>query len=592
MFINRRIIKSMNKVLISFGIIGLIVLKIGAAMEPIGVDSLNDQIQLAKQGDAEAQCKLGIKYKTGEGASKYYSQAAEFFKNSAEQGNATAQLNLGVMYANGEGVEKNASEAFRFTQLAAQGGNPIAQRNLGILYSKGEGVEKNCEEARKYFGLAASNGAIMGHQWYVDSLIYKGPEGEKWLKLKECIQTKYVVLKNDIVRKNKTETCLPSLNQKIWYGHNDPKYRYGGVHGDKLFQELTDRIVIPELVDFLREIRLDLSLGHPSDTAERYRLILPRIYALLTLAGEERHFIAKATGTDCPELFGDFMTNGDLDDKENDSWMVDPIESWPAWYILVTIKLRDILLNLLNSGDCPRDQIGLSLGKHLIKSKDGGIYTLIIEKMVIRKYDLQCYLFKGDKIMEDHRLDNLDSCFYKWINLPGSSTKHEAPIIFTLTQENLQKWTPADLWCGHQTMYHPLPKLVESLFSAITWDPQKQELNQLETSLGQSYWELSQSSLYKRGQAAISNFLVRAIFGLHGYPYFSWPSHWQSPKYASADMQALTVSKDVFVEEFKNVSVYKNKWEYYASIMKENSIPITAVCILSGIAAYYWWSKE
>lgn len=50
---------------------------------------------LAEQGDAEAQFKLGNRYKQGKGVGKNFRQAVEWLTKAAEQGHSGAQNNLG-----------------------------------------------------------------------------------------------------------------------------------------------------------------------------------------------------------------------------------------------------------------------------------------------------------------------------------------------------------------------------------------------------------------------------------------------------------------------------------------------------------------
>ena len=63
----------------------------------------------AQQGNAFAQCNLGLAYYEGKGVDKKDDKkSVEWWEKSANQGNAVAQCNLGGMYYNGEGVdEKN-----------------------------------------------------------------------------------------------------------------------------------------------------------------------------------------------------------------------------------------------------------------------------------------------------------------------------------------------------------------------------------------------------------------------------------------------------------------------------------------------------
>jgi TPR repeat protein len=63
--------------------------------------------QSADQGDATAQCNLGVMYGKGEGVQQNYTEALKWYKKAADQGDATAQYALGLMYYNGEGVQQN-----------------------------------------------------------------------------------------------------------------------------------------------------------------------------------------------------------------------------------------------------------------------------------------------------------------------------------------------------------------------------------------------------------------------------------------------------------------------------------------------------
>lgn len=50
----------------------------------------------AANGDAAAQCVLGVRYEQGKGVPQDYAQAAAWYRKAAEQGDATAQYYLGV----------------------------------------------------------------------------------------------------------------------------------------------------------------------------------------------------------------------------------------------------------------------------------------------------------------------------------------------------------------------------------------------------------------------------------------------------------------------------------------------------------------
>lgn len=88
-------------------------------------------------------------------ASKSYRKAVEWFQKAAEQGNADAQYKLGLHYRAGNGVEKSAEKAAEWFQKAAEQGKADAQYNLGLCYSLGEGIIRDDEEAFKWFRKSA-----------------------------------------------------------------------------------------------------------------------------------------------------------------------------------------------------------------------------------------------------------------------------------------------------------------------------------------------------------------------------------------------------------------------------------------------------
>jgi TPR repeat protein len=77
-----------------------------------GLDGVEDRLaseeaaaflQLAKQGDAKAQCGLGFLQINGQGVPQDDVAAVRWFRLAADQGHAVAQHDLGEMYADGRG---------------------------------------------------------------------------------------------------------------------------------------------------------------------------------------------------------------------------------------------------------------------------------------------------------------------------------------------------------------------------------------------------------------------------------------------------------------------------------------------------------
>lgn len=68
-------------------------------------------LKSTKQGDAEAQLKLGFMFRQGQGVAQNDAEAARWYQRSAEQGHASAQLNLGFNLSQGQGVVQNNEQA-------------------------------------------------------------------------------------------------------------------------------------------------------------------------------------------------------------------------------------------------------------------------------------------------------------------------------------------------------------------------------------------------------------------------------------------------------------------------------------------------
>lgn len=108
----------------------------------------------AEQDFPAAQYYLGNCYYNGEGALKDTPEAAKWYRKSAEHGFSAAQFNLALCYVKGEGVRADKAEAATWFRKAADQNNPAAQYNLGVFYYLGDGVKKDFIEAYKWLLLA------------------------------------------------------------------------------------------------------------------------------------------------------------------------------------------------------------------------------------------------------------------------------------------------------------------------------------------------------------------------------------------------------------------------------------------------------
>ena len=64
---------------------------------------------LAERGDPQAQFNLGLLCARGQGGSRDYAQAAEWYRKAAAQGVAAAAFSLGVLYTSGKAFRKATS---------------------------------------------------------------------------------------------------------------------------------------------------------------------------------------------------------------------------------------------------------------------------------------------------------------------------------------------------------------------------------------------------------------------------------------------------------------------------------------------------
>lgn len=131
---------------------------------------LLEDIRFAKQGDSEAQFRLGDRYYNGGGIEQNYEEAVWWWNKAAEQGDADAQNNLGICYSNGEGVVQDYKEAVKWFRMAAEHGQADAQFNLGRCYENGEGVKQDFKEAEKWFhkALEQSDDTAYENNWPKD----------------------------------------------------------------------------------------------------------------------------------------------------------------------------------------------------------------------------------------------------------------------------------------------------------------------------------------------------------------------------------------------------------------------------------------
>ncbi|MDR3181596.1 MAG: sel1 repeat family protein [Planctomycetaceae bacterium] len=104
----------------------------------------------AHNGHAKGQYFLGCLYQFGDGLPADIQTALHWFIQSAEQGYADAQCRLGILYLSGEnGVESDPETAVQWFRLAAAQNDEVAQCRLARCSAFGIGTEQNFDEAAK-----------------------------------------------------------------------------------------------------------------------------------------------------------------------------------------------------------------------------------------------------------------------------------------------------------------------------------------------------------------------------------------------------------------------------------------------------------
>ena len=156
--------------------------------ESPSINNLDECIEKAHQGVAEAQYGLALRHFEGDGVEKDAKEAVKWLKKASDQGLAKAQNELGCSYYNGEGIEKDLVTAFALFTEAANKGNANAQANLGLCYYFGDGTYKDFAQATKWLKKAAIKGIDYAQYYlglcYMDGIGVKKDiyEARKWFR--------------------------------------------------------------------------------------------------------------------------------------------------------------------------------------------------------------------------------------------------------------------------------------------------------------------------------------------------------------------------------------------------------------------------
>jgi uncharacterized protein len=113
----------------------------------------------ARDGNPEAQFRLGVMYGNGDGVKLDYGRPVTGSSKAAAQGHESALITLAWMYANGTGVDVDEQKARELYLEAARRGSAKAQYVVATMYRFAQyGVDKDMREAVAWYLKAADQG--------------------------------------------------------------------------------------------------------------------------------------------------------------------------------------------------------------------------------------------------------------------------------------------------------------------------------------------------------------------------------------------------------------------------------------------------
>ena len=195
-------------------------------------DSVNELLEIAECGDADAQNKIGISLTDlGQAA-----EAIKWYRLSAEQDWPDACYNLAMCFFHGEGVEVDYSEGEAWAIRAADLNFAQACLDLGVAYLIGDKLPKNDDLAIKMF----LKGSDLGDAncAYNAGCMYSGYETRSFMskdfeKAERCFKRAILngfegndaannleAVKNDI-RAEELDREIKQLNKDIANAHKD-----------------------------------------------------------------------------------------------------------------------------------------------------------------------------------------------------------------------------------------------------------------------------------------------------------------------------------------------------------------------------------
>ena len=106
-----------------------------------------EELQEAKDGDADAQWSLGMMYLIGRGVEKDYKAAIKWYAKAADQGHARAQCRLARAYRFGLGVDRDCEKAIYWYTKSAEQGDVGSLGDLEFMYRYAQDIAQDDKTA-------------------------------------------------------------------------------------------------------------------------------------------------------------------------------------------------------------------------------------------------------------------------------------------------------------------------------------------------------------------------------------------------------------------------------------------------------------
>ena len=141
--------------------------------------------ELAEQGNAIAQYRLGLLYRDGPTPIPDWLEARYYVEQAARQGLMDAQYALGGLHLSEDVEVRDPELGMQWLEYAAEKGHSYAAYRVGKEYLRGAAVEKDEEKARQHFRLAAGLGNPYGQYILGKLCLAEGDltQGLSWMRL-------------------------------------------------------------------------------------------------------------------------------------------------------------------------------------------------------------------------------------------------------------------------------------------------------------------------------------------------------------------------------------------------------------------------